>query len=104
MRRAATIPEERGTMKSEYLDSRRRYEPNRVTFIIVAESPPASGLYFYKPTGQVAEPLFAALMKQLGVSCLNKEHGLREFQRSGWVLVDATYEPVDKLKGSQRDK
>jgi hypothetical protein len=91
-------------MKSEYLVLRRRYEPERVTLIIIAESPPASGLYFYNPSGQASEPLFAALMKQLGVSGLNKEQGLREFQRSGWVLVDATYEPVDRLKGSQRDK
>jgi hypothetical protein len=29
----------------------------------VAESPPASGLYFYDETGATTEPLFAALMR-----------------------------------------
>jgi hypothetical protein len=43
-------------------------------------------------------------MKQLRLSPTTKEEGLREFQRSGWVLVDATYEPVDKLTRSSRDK
>ena len=36
-------------------------------------------------------------MRQLGLSHLTtKELGLREFRRSGWVLVDATYKQVDK--------
>jgi hypothetical protein len=33
-------------------------------------------------------------MKQISFSPCTKEEGLREFQRRGWVLVDATYEPV----------
>jgi len=39
-------------------------------------------------------------MKQLDPSQprrATKEVGLREFQRTGWLLVDATYEPVNKL-------
>jgi hypothetical protein len=31
----------------------RRYEPDVVRLAIVEESPPASGLYFYNPTGVV---------------------------------------------------
>jgi hypothetical protein len=65
--------------------------------VIVAESPPASGKYFYDTTGSTKEHLFAAIMLQLGVSPLTKEAGLRELQQRGWVLVDATYQPVDKL-------
>jgi hypothetical protein len=68
-----------------------------------ARSPPASGLYFYNPTGARSEPLFAALMRQLGISPISKENGLLEFQRRGWVLVDATYEPVNTTKCSSRD-
>ena len=59
------------------------------------KSPPASGKYFYNPDGFVSEPLFSAFMKQLGFVPASKEDGLREFQRRGWVLVDATYEPVN---------
>jgi hypothetical protein len=67
-----------------------------VKLLIVAKSPPASGLYFYNPAGRVTEPLFAALMEQLGITCATKEEGLRSFQQSGWLLVDATYTPIDK--------
>jgi hypothetical protein len=51
--------------RSAYLRLRRRYKPKRIKLIIVAESPPASGRYFYDPRGRVTEPLFAALTKQL---------------------------------------
>ena len=90
--------------RSEYLDLRHHYEPRSVKLVVIAESPPASGLYFYDPTGALSEPLFAALMKQLRLSPTTKEEGLREFQRSGWVLVDATYEPVNKVTRSRRDR
>jgi hypothetical protein len=83
--------------RNRYLDLRRRYEPESIRLVIIAESPPASGKYFYDPAGAPSEPLFAALMGQLHLSPLTKEEGLRGFQRSGWVLVDATYEPVNKL-------
>jgi hypothetical protein len=42
-------------------------------------------------------------MGQLGFTGATKEEGLREFQRRGWILVDATYEPVNKLNPSGRD-
>jgi hypothetical protein len=59
--------------------------------------------YFYDETGASSEPLFAPLMNQLDPSQsrrATKEVGLREFQRRGWLLVDATYEPVNKLDRS----
>ncbi len=90
--------------RCEYLSLRRRYEPKSLTLVIIAESPPASEKYFYDPEGRPSEPLFAALMKQLGCLPLTKEEGLREFQRIGWVLVDATYEPVNALSDSDCDR
>src|SRR5262245_3929421 len=86
-----------GRDRNEYHDLRLQYAPQSTKLVIVAESPPASGKYFYDPTGATSEPLFAALMKQLRFSASRKEDGLREFQRRGWVLVDATYEPVNHL-------
>jgi hypothetical protein len=80
-----------------YLRLRREYEPENIRLVIIAESPPASGKYFYDPTGSAKEPLFAAIMLQLGLAPTTKEIGLRELQQRGWVLVDATYQPVDKL-------
>jgi hypothetical protein len=83
--------------RSEYLALRGQYEPENVRLVMVAESPPASGKYFYDSTGSPSEALFREMMKQLGLSPVTKEAGLREFQRRGWILVDATYHPVDKL-------
>ena len=89
--------------RNKYLSRRQRYSPDRPRLVIIAESPPDSGLYFYDPTGAPSEALFAAMMKQLGVSPVSKEDGLFEFQRRGWLIVDATYEPVNKYDGSRRD-
>lgn len=83
--------------RASYLNLRQQYRPDKITLLIVAESPPASGKYFYDATGSVKEPLFSALMHQLDISPSTKEIGLREFQRKGWILVDATYQPVNKL-------
>jgi hypothetical protein len=89
-------------MKSEYLDLRRRYQPEELRLIIVAESPPASGRYFYNPPRQAHEYLFDAFMKQLRVPGSDKEAGLRELQRRGWLPVDATYQQVDKQPDGKR--
>jgi hypothetical protein len=91
-------------LRNQYLTLRRRYEPEHVKLVLVAESPPASGLYFYNPDGRVTEPLFSALMKQLDVRCDQKSDGLSELQRSGWLLVDATYAPVNRLSDTERRK
>jgi hypothetical protein len=88
-----------------YLHLRREYEPENINLVIVAESPPASGKYFYDPTGSPKEPLFAAIMLQLGLAPIDKEAGLLALQEKGWVLVDATYQPVDKIsKGASHDR
>lgn len=90
-----------------YLRLRKEHEPKDIKLVIVAESPPASGKYFYDTTGSPKEPLFAALMLQLGISPATKAAGLLDFQNRGWVLVDATYQPVDKLTkdaGHDRDE
>ena len=90
--------------RSEYLDLRRRFEPakrhaghrRRVSLRFRA-------CISTIRTGRVSEPLFAALMKQLGVRPGTKLEGLTEFQKRGWALVDATYEPVNGLTGRGRD-
>jgi len=91
-------------MRNEYLAFRRRYEPENITLVVIAESPPASGQYFYNPAGRSSEPLFAAMMGQLGLSPTTKKDGLLKFQQCGFVLVDATYEPVNKVTRSNRDR
>jgi hypothetical protein len=93
-----------GWNRDVYLSFRSRYAPERIRLAIIAESPPSSGKYFYDPAGIPSEHLFTALMRQLGLSPRTKQDGLMEFQRNGWVLVDATYEPVNSLKTSSRNQ
>jgi hypothetical protein len=94
-----------GHDKSTYLAWRRRFEPQPIKLIIVAESPPKSGKYFYVPEGSRGEPLFAAMMQQLKATPEIKVEGLREFQKRGLMLVDATYEPVnDRRPDSERTR
>ena len=90
--------------RDNYLCLRRRYEPKQIRLVLIAESPPVSGRYFYDAAGALSEPLFAALMRHLNFSPGTKEDGLREFQRIGWLLVDATYEPVNALTAAQRNQ
>jgi hypothetical protein len=91
--------------RDHYLRLRREYQPEFIRLVIIAESPPASGKYFYDPTGSAKEPLFAAIMQQLGITSSTKQAGLRKLQERGWVLVDATYQPVDRLaKNASHDR
>jgi len=92
-----------------YKALRQAYWPEVVTLVIVAESLPvpkndSPGLCFYQPTGKVSEPLFRAIMKVMGYTPKSKADGLAEMKRRGWLLVDATYEPVDGYKGAQRKR
>jgi len=85
-----------GLTPAEYLQFRERYLPEHRKVIFVLESPPKSGLYFYKPDGAVSEPLFSAMMKDvLEIKPKTKEEGLREFASRGFLLIDATYKPVN---------
>jgi hypothetical protein len=90
--------------RTKYLALRRKFEPARATLVIIAESPPISGKYFYNPQGAISEPLFKALMKQLELEPRTKEEGLSAFQEAGWLLVDATYEPVNAHDKQRRDE
>lgn len=89
--------------RDEYLRLRRAFEPDQISLIIVGESPPVSGLYFYDPDGLVSEPLFSALMKRIGFTPSTKAEGLAELRQRGWLLVDATYQPVNPLSAKERD-
>ncbi len=91
--------------RNHYLRLRREHQAEIIRLVIIAESPPDSGKYFYDKTGSPKEPLFAAIMLQLGISPTTKEDGLLELKNRGWILVDATYTPVDKLaKDADHDR
>ena len=81
---------------SKYTVFRGRYTPKHPKIIFVLESPPVSGKYFYDPEGPTTEPLFSAMMKDvLELSPQTKHKGLTEFETRGYLLLDATYTPVN---------
>jgi hypothetical protein len=86
-----------------YLRLRSRYLPSKLNLIFILESPPVSGKYFYDKTGKITEPLFSAFMKFLNYSPSDKTDGLERFKNEGYLLVDATYKEVNKLRGKIRD-
>ena len=43
-------------------------------------------------------------MKECNFRPLTKDDGLQELRRRGWVLVDATYEAVNKLSPAERNR
>jgi hypothetical protein len=87
--------------KSHYDKLRSRYQPTRIKLVFLLESPPASGRYFYDPTGKTTEPLFAGLMRLIGKNPGAKEEGLAAFAGKGLFLVDATYQPVNHIKSDK---
>lgn len=86
-----------------YYNLRNKYCPKNIGIVFVLESPPASGKYFYDEEGDVSEPLFSAMMKLLKSNPQNKREGLTYFADSGYFIVDATYQTVNKLQGKKRD-
>jgi hypothetical protein len=96
-----------GLTPAEYLRFRERYLPEHPKIIFVLESPPKSGKCFYNPEGLISEPLFIAMMKDvLEIKPTTKDDGLREFATRGFLLLDATYTPVNHphLSTAERDR
>src|SRR5713226_4789369 len=92
--------------------SRRKYRPRKVRFLIIAESPPSSGGFFYFPKTIGKDHLFRETMKALELWPRNepmrrgvdKRSMLRRFQSMGFYLLDTCVSPVDKLPPFERKK
>jgi hypothetical protein len=96
-------------MENDYRAKRNPYVPkygNRKA-IFIFESPPKEGAYFYDTTNTPGkDQLFNAMMLQiLGLPKQTKVAGLRAFADAGYLLIDATYTPVndDNLCKSERE-
>ncbi len=87
--------------RSDYVDLRSKHAAEAPTLVVVAESPPQSGEFFYDPESP-PDPLFIALMKHLHLWPIGKMEGLDRLRGIRWTMVDATYDPIDGL--SQRKK
>ncbi len=90
---------------SHYHRLRGKFAPKRPWLILIAESPPVSGNYFYDTSGKPSEHLFSAVMKSfLNLRPATKEEGLKALRDARILLLNATYEPVnDGRSNRERD-
>lgn len=94
-------------MTREYYEKKREsYYPEKPRVVFVLESPPKSELYFYDNEGEPWESLFLAMMRYVlgGELPKTKEDGLKRFQQEGYLIVDATYVPVDGKTNRERNE
>lgn len=85
-------------MSNEQL--RRSYRPKQVRLLVIGESPPASGRFFYTRNSglyRAVRDVFAALDP-----FVNDENFLKVFQAAGCYLVDLCSQPVDRMSPSLR--
>jgi hypothetical protein len=67
--------------RSYYHSLRGLYKPDKLKLIVVAESPPTSGKYFYDNTGVPTEPLFGAFMQRLGIAASPRKRACASFNK-----------------------
>jgi hypothetical protein len=88
------------------------YRPDKIRFLLIAESPPSSGGFFYFATTIGKDHLFRETMKALEFWPINqpmrrgvdKRSMLRRFQTMGFYLLDTCVSPVDKMRPGDRRK
>ena len=90
--------------------ARRKYRPRKIRLLLIAESPPSSGGFFYFPTTIGKDHLFRETMKALDLwpeneplrRGVDKRSMLRRFQSLGLYLLDTCDFPVDKMRPRER--
>ena len=97
-------------LRNDYAKARNKYRPSRVNVLLVAESPPSSGGYFYAERAIGKDHLFRETMKALELwpvdhpmrkGC-DKRPMLKQFKSLGFFLIDTCELPVDKMTPRRR--
>jgi len=92
-------------LRNSYATARNKYRPTKVNVLLVAESPPSSGGYFYAEKAIGKDHLFRETMKALKLwpvdrpmrkGC-DKRPMLEHFRSLGFFLIDTCELPVDKM-------
>ncbi len=97
-------------MKEEdYKKLRNNYHPKNfgkdLEVVFIFESPPASGKCFYNTAGDKNENLYRDTMKCFsGRKFLTKTAGLNWFANDGYLIVDASYKPINELTNNDRQQ
>jgi len=91
-------------MSIDFESARRKYKPDNIRFLFVAEAPPraGSGRFFYFEDVRIGDSLFLETMKVLypneytdtSIVRLQKKQFLKRFQSDGFYLIDSTDVPM----------
>src|SRR5436309_13602745 len=95
--------------KDKYTVSRNKYKPNKVNVLLIAESPPSSGGYFYSETTIGKDHQFRETMRALELWPVDRpmrkgsdmQSMLRRFRSISFLLIDTSELPVDNLHTKQ---
>src|SRR5438128_2185407 len=92
------------TAIDSYERTRESYRPERAgvttTTLMVGESRPANGTFFYCAASKLFFRTRDAFVLAFGDSVADETDFLVQFQRNGFFLVDLCAEPVNHLKAS----
>lgn len=105
-----------GIMSTVISRFRKRYKPERIEVLFVAESPPASPpesngdevRFFYNPNQERWDYLFLAVMEAVFPEFKSeycpgeKDDWLCKFKEHGYYLIDAIDRPVNRLPSAER--
>ncbi len=86
--------------KRQQENLRRRYRPARLRLLLIGESPPASGRFFYpKDSGlyRAARDVFRVVY-----ASITDDNFLEAFREAGCYLIDLCADPVDKMSPKER--
>ena len=92
-------------LEDSYALARNKYRPKKISLLIIAESPPSSGGYFYAEETIGKDHLFRETMKALELwpadrpmrkGC-DKRPMLNQFRSLGFFLIDTCELPIDKM-------
>jgi len=97
-------------LKDKYAVAREKYKPTRINTLLIAESPPSSGGYFYSEKTIGKDHLFRETMKALKFWPINrpmrkgcdKRPMLKKFRSLGFLVIDTCEYPIDKFPPKQR--
>ena len=92
-------------LEDSHAIARNKYRPKKVNLLLIAESPPSSGGYFYAEETIGKDHLFRETMKALELwpadrpmrkGC-DKRPMLKQFRSLGFFLIDTCELPIDKM-------
>jgi hypothetical protein len=92
----------KATVATDLETVRNRYRPNNVRLLLVGESPPESGKFFYMKSAMTTHTAHA-FESAHGRKFSNTEAFLEHFKHCGCFLEDLSRTPVDQWSSKKRD-